>query len=517
MEAPARARLVLSNIGAVVASRIATIAISFVVLPVIVRSIGKDGYGLYALVMTVTGYVSVLDLGMTAALTKFVAEYRGRNDLARVDRFLNAAFTYFLAFGVVAAAGLLALAPVAERVFGLAPAMKPVADRLFLVGAASMVLLLPTNIFRTVIEAFQRYRTSALVTTLGQAATAAAILAALKLGGSVAAVFSLTNAGFLAANLALFVALRRMRPGFCLHPVAGDRETFRLMLGYGVYLFVGGVTSLVVFQLDNLIVGTFVSVSAVATYHIGFTLFAAVRSVGNLVAGPPWVHAAQLEGEHDYAAQRRLFLRGTRCVATLFLPGILVLMLFADALVLHWMGPDYRESALVARILLAAWLLVSLSETGIGMLSAKGMVRTPTLIALVTAALNLVLSLLLVRVVGPPGVALGSALAFVAVAPWVWRVILTTLGVSLGQLAREALVPAAFPLVLAAATAGLLMALLPPTSLVLTLVEMAAAYAFTAAVSFVTALPGEDRALLWSLIRVPGAASARTGERTGPA
>ena len=45
--------------------------------------VGKEAYGLYVLLMTVNGYFTLLDFGVAPALTKYVAEYRGRGDMAR--------------------------------------------------------------------------------------------------------------------------------------------------------------------------------------------------------------------------------------------------------------------------------------------------------------------------------------------------------------------------------------------------------------------------------------------------
>jgi len=471
------------------------ILVSFVLLPFIVRYVGKEAYGLYVLLVTVTGYFTLLDFGVSPALTKYVAEFRGRGDMARAHRIVNSAFSYYLFVGAIAAIGLLALSLVADRLFHLDPAMKPVADRLFLIGAAFALVLWPTNTFRGVTEAYQRYAVSAFVGAGCQVLAAVVAVTALAFGWGVTALLTLTNLGMLAANLVFYALLRRDQPDFRLVVPARDAETFRLMFRFSTYMFIGGIASLVVFQLDNLIVGAFVSVAAVATYNVAYLFQAAVKIVDNLIAAPPWVAGAEMEGQGDHRGQQRLFLRGTRYVAALFLPGIALIALFADPLIPHWMGEGFRDSVLPARVLVAGWLVASLWETGAGMVTAKGIVRPLTLIALASAGLNLALSITLVRVIGIAGVALGTTLPFLVVAPLVWRVILKTLDVKPSRLFAEALRGAILPLLVSVGAGASLLRLLPPPTLALTLGEMALVYAIALGTAWVSALDVEDRRL----------------------
>ena len=174
-------------------------------------------------------------------------------------------------------------------------------------------------------------------------------------------------------------------------------------------------------------------------------------------------------------------------------------MLFADPLIPHWMGEGFRDSVLPARILVAGWLVASLWETGAGMVTAKGIVRPLTLIALASAGLNLALSVTLVRIIGITGVALGTTLPFLVVAPFVWRVILKTLDVKPSRLFAEALRGAILPLLVCTGAGASLLRLMPPPTLALTLLEMALVYAIALGTAWVSALDAEDQRLAQDL------------------
>jgi O-antigen/teichoic acid export membrane protein len=478
-----------------------TAALSFALLPVLVRYAGTEAYGVYLLVGSISGYFGLLDFGIGSALTRFAAEARGRDDTRGVERAVAVAFLYYAAVGAVAATLLLGLVPFATRFLTFDPALEETARRLLVLGAAGALVLWPTNTFRTAAEAQQRFHLSAGVSAAFQVAGLLAGTAALAAGLGVEMLLAANIAAALAANVAISLALRRGPAAVRLRLGAADRATFRTMRQFGGYMFVGSLASFAIFQLDHLVVASFLSLGAVTVYNVAWTLQGAVKMIDNLVAGPPWVAGAEMEGRDDLAGQQRLLLRGTRYIACFFVPALVILAIFADALVVTWMGPSFREAVLPARILVLGWIVVSLWETGAGLATAKGAVRSFAALSLVHAVLNVGLSLALAGPFGVVGVALGTAIPFVLMAPLMWRVVLRTVRLRPTDVAT-AVASAALPPALAGGVTALLLTLaVPPSSLRATIVEMAMAYGAAALCAWVLSLTADDRGLFRHVAR----------------
>src|SRR5215210_3379399 len=67
----------------------AEMAIGILLLPFNVAHLGTAAYGLWMLTTSITTYFSVLDLGYSGALVKFVAEYRARRDPRALNELLS--------------------------------------------------------------------------------------------------------------------------------------------------------------------------------------------------------------------------------------------------------------------------------------------------------------------------------------------------------------------------------------------------------------------------------------------
>src|SRR5207249_3558454 len=95
--------------------------LGLVVLPFNVSHLGTSAYGLWMLTASVTAYFSVLDLGYSGALVKFVAQYRARRDYTALNEILSTTFVVFAAFGVITYLVAIVMAVFLGRLFQLSP------------------------------------------------------------------------------------------------------------------------------------------------------------------------------------------------------------------------------------------------------------------------------------------------------------------------------------------------------------------------------------------------------------
>src|SRR5262249_55596036 len=96
-------------------------ALGLVVLPFNVSHLGQSAYGLWMLTASITAYFSVLDLGYSGALVKFVAQYRAKRDYTALNEILSTTFVVFATFGAVTYLVAVILAIFLGRIFHLSP------------------------------------------------------------------------------------------------------------------------------------------------------------------------------------------------------------------------------------------------------------------------------------------------------------------------------------------------------------------------------------------------------------
>src|SRR5512136_1747098 len=79
------------------------LAVGFVTIPMVVRALGNERFGILALVWVVFGYFGLFDLGLGRTTTRYVADCLGRNDHENLPGYLWTTVTLQTAIGIAAA------------------------------------------------------------------------------------------------------------------------------------------------------------------------------------------------------------------------------------------------------------------------------------------------------------------------------------------------------------------------------------------------------------------------------
>jgi O-antigen/teichoic acid export membrane protein len=64
------------------------VIIGFLYVPILLHYIGKSEYGLYQLIGSLIAYFSIMDFGLTAAVTRFYTKYKALKDKVGMENIL---------------------------------------------------------------------------------------------------------------------------------------------------------------------------------------------------------------------------------------------------------------------------------------------------------------------------------------------------------------------------------------------------------------------------------------------
>ncbi|MGH8015914.1 MAG: lipopolysaccharide biosynthesis protein, partial [Candidatus Zixiibacteriota bacterium] len=80
------------------------VAIAFFFIPFITSILGESRYGVWVIVFQAVSYFTLLDLGMNAAIVRFVSRLLGEKNFDNINRVLNTATLFYFGIGLIAAA-----------------------------------------------------------------------------------------------------------------------------------------------------------------------------------------------------------------------------------------------------------------------------------------------------------------------------------------------------------------------------------------------------------------------------
>jgi O-antigen/teichoic acid export membrane protein len=420
---------------------------NFLLFPFVVAHVGETASGIWLLLGSLTGYMGLLELGLVPSLTQHVAAAIGADEKEELDRAVSSALVVLLAMMVFALQGLW-LVPSLVSVLKLPEALQHEAGLVFAVSLAGVALRMPLAAFQAVLLGCQRQdRSNQLWIALGTVKAILTVVLVLA-GQGVLAIVLMEAIAHLAAGLLQVHWVRQELPRLTISWRAADRGHARALVGFGGAVLIMNLCSLVIEQTDRLVIGIFLPVHYVTHYAAAWKLYMLAFSLPTILLQALAPVAAHLHGQGASDQLRDIFLRMTKYAVAVALPLSAALALSSGVLLRVWMGPTFADARILVQVLLIAFAVTAFNHAGYSAL--LGMRRVGRLLPIYyvpQAILNLALSLLLVRPLGPLGVALGTTIAALVLEYPYLRFVLREVGVTWGGFFAGAVRPTVWPLV----------------------------------------------------------------------
>lgn len=425
-------RRIISNTLANGVAQFTSLASSFVFMPMLIRAFGANDFGLFLLASSVAAYASLVDFGVGTSLIKYVAEKAATDDKEGVGRYVSTSLLFYIVVGLLVAVMLASLGLLSGNLFKVTADGARLLRNLLLVGAFGAVFMWPGSTAGYVLAGLQRHTLTARTALFGAFANIGVILVVLSQHqGPVALLAGQTAVGLVCAAINTVLA-RRALGNVEIHPLRARMKVFKDIVSFSWVIFVLQICVLIlVQQTDRIVVGVFLSASAVTLYEAAGKMQGLMTQLTQFATSAVMPFASQLDAQGRDSSIQTLFFRGTKYVMALVLPVVVGLMILASPIIIHWLGPAFAGQALSAQVLLSWQLLGVGAVIGEAVLVARGNARKRLFNSVFVLTLgNLVLSVLLVQRFGILGVVLGTAIPWIVDFPMRLRTALNEVGVS---------------------------------------------------------------------------------------
>ncbi len=401
------------------AARALSSGLSLVSLPLAVHYLGAERYGVWATVTTTAVWINVLDLGIANTLTNHVSRAYALDDKRSAARYFTNAL--LLTGGIVACVGLVfaSLFPRINwiRLLNVSPRVCATEiDRTVVAACTLMLLALPCNLVGKLLAGYQELHRNNYAICAGAVASLGGLALGIVLRVSMPALFVMSGGCLTLAaltNFLLVVGWQKpwLRPRLSLI----DRSAIRELLNSGSCFFLIQVAAVVVYSSDNLVVSHYLGAAEVTPYSVTWRLAGLAAVLQSLIFPALWPAYAEAYARRDFLWIRRTFVATLKGTIALNAVCIAILLLLGRSLIRLWAGP----SAVPTTGLLVAmgmWTMISgFMSVESCLLAALNRTREQALLSILAAALNIVLSVLLVRHVGSLGVIEGTIISYLLV------------------------------------------------------------------------------------------------------
>lgn len=382
-----------------------------VCVPYVIRRLGTESFGVLSLAWVLLAYMTLFDLGLSRATTKFAAEALGRGADIELPTLLGNSVTLQLVLGAVAGLLLFLLSPwVAKSVLKIPTPLIGQATASFQILALAVPIVLITNCLRGMLEALQRFD---LINYVKVPANASMFLSPLVLipfhAGlpSIILLMTVFRIGAMAVYL-IFCFSLLPKPGIRI----GFQSVFlKQLLTFGGWITVSNVTGPILMYLDRFAIGALLSIGAVSYYTAPADMInrALIVPAGLCTTLFPAFSSLNVAGEKEKL--EAFYVRSMKYLIMGLGPMLLVVAAFSHDILQYWLGASFaKQSTLPLQILALGVFINSLGYFPYSLLQGLGRPDLTGIFHLIELPIHVLVVAVLVSRLGIIGAALSSTL-----------------------------------------------------------------------------------------------------------
>ncbi len=402
-------QLLAKNVVFIWAGMAVVLFITFFLSPFLVHSLGKSEYGIWALIFSVVYYTNLIDVGMKQSLARYIPKYYAVKDYVKLNEVINSSTFLYLFAGLLVILIVLAIAFFFLGAFEIEPhLMSAMRITLIIIGLDQAIMFF--FMASTAIGPFHRYDVNNIIGIPMSIISALVIVYFLKQGYGLVALGIITIVTTIVRTIIKRIYQQALVPQIEFHPKYIKKDRTRELLGYGLISFFIVISWMVVFNTDNIIIGVFLSTSAVTYYSIAGSLVSHLRGLINAIGIPLVPVISHYDASNDLSQIYGLHAKVTKYLFYFTASVCALLLIFGDDFIYLWMGTEFTRTVHVLYILVLPSAIYLPQIAANSVMLGIGKHRPLFYILVSEAVLNLILSLALVKPLGIYGVALGTAI-----------------------------------------------------------------------------------------------------------
>jgi O-antigen/teichoic acid export membrane protein len=344
------------------------ILLALVTVPVYLKLVGPDRYGVLAIAWLLLGYFGLFDLGLGRATSQRIAAQRDADPADRAATFWTALSVNVVMGGI----GALIFWPVSYYLFGhffrVDEALRPEVVAAAPLLALAVPIATTTGVLTGALQGRERFLEVNVISVLSTTLFQLLPLGVAWLFGPYLPVVLLS--ALAARAIALVVLWQRCHAdlvrGQAIRP---DPRLVKPLLSYGGWVMLTSIIGPMLVVSDRFLIGAILGAVVVGHYAVVFQLAERITVVPMALTNAMFPRLALLTGEDA----QRMAADAVRAVLAFMTPVMLAALFILDPFLSLWVGADIAaEVGFVGKILLAGYWINSLALVPYARLQATG-------------------------------------------------------------------------------------------------------------------------------------------------
>lgn len=389
--------------------KLLSFAFQLFIITYLIKVLGKEAYGVVVLALALVANTNILEAGFGLSVTKYVAEYKAKGDWQRLLQTINTNLVISTVLGLVMSAVLTVINELfLEKIFTIPPEL--VSDARNMIRALillSFAEFWSVSLIR-VAEGLQKYALARSMEIVKWFLRAVFVFAAMYMG------YGLTGIGiaYLAAGIInliiVYFKVIAQDTALRLSPALSSRESFGELFGFSIWIMVAKIFAFLSYKIDVIILGIFLPPSNLTYYNVAFKIFELLRYGLSLISSTLVPVTSELNAVTDRKRIAKLFEKATKYSVIAVGPMLVLFYFYMNIIIQLWFGEGFETAVTLGRLFIISLASMAFITSGTEMMVGINRVRILVKFNALATAVNLFISIYLVKKIGASGVVIGT-------------------------------------------------------------------------------------------------------------
>lgn len=386
------------------------IIFSLMLVRIMFLGITNEEYGFWALLWTVFGYSLLLDFGFGTAVQKETSKAKVKNCWQEYNKTISTIFFSYIFLSLVIILITIILAMNLQKLFVFSNVEDIVYyQRVFTIFGFGTALVFPFGFFKEILRGLEKIALRNIIDIIF--VTLNFLLLSLCVYFELSLIYMAISAIViqLLTNLFMCVYVYKNIPNLKISFLLFDKKRVKELMGFSFFAYIVMFSNLIIFRTDQLVISMFSTVALVGLYQIVSRVSELFRQFSTQIHDILGPLSARLFTSSKHDDLSMVLLNTNKIVG--FIATILLIpsLLFIEELLFFWLKIENKLLINTAIVLLVSmYVLVFFRSSSVQVLLMCEKHKQLTLIAIIEAVANLLLSIYLIKNYSILGVALGT-------------------------------------------------------------------------------------------------------------
>lgn len=390
-----------------------SILLGLAVTPYILKMLGQNEYGLYSLIGSLVGYISLFDLGVGTTTLRYVSRYRVEGNKQKLESFVATCFVIYIVIGVIVLIIGAILYKYLDVIFASSLDASQIgkARTMFAILIGNLGVSFFGCVYPAIMKAYEKFTIFQKIVIAKNLVRTLVVVVLLSLG------FDSLGIVIADASLNILITIIQfiyVRFALKVHtaPWKWEIGSVKEIFSFSSFVFLSVLINQVNLRMGTFILGIFSNTAQIANYALGMTLATYYTQLSGALSGIFMPRLTQMTANNRPMHEvEDVLIRVSRFQVKLLALIIIGFISVGEQFIILWAGEDYKQTYKVLILMMIAYYLPYTQTTLNTLAQVLNKHKTRNCIYGATAVANIILMCILAMQCGALGAAISTCIS----------------------------------------------------------------------------------------------------------